>query len=684
MTIRCKQRMDSLGPLKTYLLERALVSEGDMQRAEDYALTMNIPLDQALVFLELVNFQDLGGALAELYKIPYEPLLPSAPPPDAMEKLPLKLAERYTLFPVNYDPKTRSLIIATPNPRDPSLAELLARVLPQELNIEYQAASAPEIQTAIQVHYKGKPYKPDQKVEIPKGFRILDGIEKSQRPLDLDTPPREKKKVFLLEPDSRRLRAMRTLLELEGYKVVGWASSLSELKDIGEGADIQEVMVNAQAFRLQGRWERELAKHCPLAPVSYYDPTALLMGHGLSYSQMSQTLISFVTFVMKRAIKAEGRALDLVLSRVKYCKLLAFRLGCGAVETDALVLACWLSGSRLGTTMLKQLATPYRLEEILAKNVQGREEQRIERAIYLLVTTYQSLKKKAPQKAGDIKWLRKNLLARFSPSKRERLLVEKFLTLLRDEEFLKGLDGEGGKILVVDPDFAEDSSLVLRLNSHGFQVIGARNAKEAVKLLLASHVDLVISELVLPGTDGITFLKAMRKNQETASIPFFFLTSERDGRLAAQCLEAGAEEFFTKPVDLDLLYVKIQRVIAKRSEEPGRGITGSLADMSAMEIIQSVATGEKDVEIRLESNCHRGSIYIQRGEIIHAELRYPDLAKEGLAAEEILYRLMALKEGRFQILSCSEFPERTIFGSTMSLLMEGARVADEMASRDRT
>ncbi|HIC85248.1 MAG TPA: hypothetical protein EYP06_03000, partial [Desulfobacterales bacterium] len=66
--------MDNLAQLKSYLKERGLVGEEDLQRAEDYALSTNIPLDQALVFLKLVDFQDLGNALAELYNIPYEPL----------------------------------------------------------------------------------------------------------------------------------------------------------------------------------------------------------------------------------------------------------------------------------------------------------------------------------------------------------------------------------------------------------------------------------------------------------------------------------------------------------------------------------------------------------------------------------------------------------------------------------
>lgn len=675
--------MDNLAQLKSYLKERGLVGEEDLQRAEDYALSTNIPLDQALVFLKLVDFQDLGNALAELYNIPYEPLLPAPPSASALEKLPLKVAERYCLFPVSYDPRNHFLTVATPHPHEASVAETLERLLSQPTRIEYRVASAAEIQTAIEVHYKGKPYIADQEVEIPQEFNILEGSGALAKGLDLERNLREKKRVLLLEPDQRRLRAMRTLLEAEGYQVVGWAATALELKGMIEDNEVQEIIVNAQAFRPQGQWEKELGNEGlgDLPPLSYYDPTALLMGQGLSYSQMSQTLISFVAFVMKRAIKAEGRDLDLVLSRVKYCKLLAFRLGLGAVETDALVIASWLSGARFGANILRHLQTPYRLEEILAPTT-NEEGHRIERIIFLLVTTYQSLKKKEPQKAKEIRWLRNRFMARFSSSHRERLLVEKFLALLKDEEFLKGLEEHEGRILVVDSHFTEDSSLALRLNNHGFQVMGAKSAKEAARLVMECRVDLVISELILPDAHGLKFLNAMRRNPKTASIPFFFLASEKDGKLAAQCLEAGAEEFLTKPADLDLLLVKVQRALSKRSKGPGRGVRGSLADMSAMDIIQSVATGDKDVEIRLESNGQGGRIYIRRGEIVHAQLDHTPPGMEGLTSQEVLYKLMRFKEGRFQVLPCTVFPKRTIFGSTMSLLMEGARLADEIASMD--
>jgi hypothetical protein len=92
--------------------------------------------------------------------------------------------------------------------------------------------------------------------------------------------------------------------------------------------------------------------------------------------------------------------------------------------------------------------------------------------------------------------------------------------------------------------------------------------------------------------------------------------------------------------------------------------------MNSADFIQSLSAGEEDVEIDLEHREERGKIYMQPGQIIHADT-------DSLSGEEALYSLMTWEEGEFQILPCSNFPSRTIHAPTMSLLIEGARLVDE-------
>ena len=295
---------------------------------------------------------------------------------------------------------------------------------------------------------------------------------------------------------------------------------------------------------------------------------------------------------------------------------------------------------------------------------------RVEAAILSLVKSYQALKKNESEAAGDINPLRRQLRGQ-CPSLETESLLEAFLHLVQDEEFLKKVDHPGGHILVVDPTQSHGSSMVLRLSNDGYEVEVVADAREAVESVSKSRVDLVVSEANLPGTEGLKICRGIRQNAATAHIPFLFLMAGEGERLAAECLEAGADDFLKKPVDSEMLSLKIQRMLAmKAPPEAKRGVRSFLTEMNSADFIQSLSAGEKDVEIDLEHRGERGKIYMQPGQIIHADT-------DSLSGEEALYSLMTWEEGEFQILPCSNFPSRTIHAPTMSLLIEGARLVDE-------
>ena len=120
-----------------------------------------------------------------------------------------------------------------------------------------------------------------------------------------------------------------------------------------------------------------------------------------------------------------------------------------------------------------------------------------------------------------------------------------------------------------------------------------------------------------------------------------------------------------------MMSIKIRNILTlKNSRGAKRGISGTLRDMSFTDIIQSLTTGEKDVEIQLASGGRKGVIYIQQGEVIYAQA-------QGMEGQDAFYRLMTWQDGEFEITACTAVPPRNIYESAMSLLMEGARIADE-------
>jgi len=660
--------MIDISTLKNQLVDQGRLTEEQILQAEDYALTMKMSLDEAVLFLNMLDYASFGQSLSEIYEIPYHPLLEEPPSEAAKEKIPLKSAERQQIFPVDFDAKTSILTLAVHDPEDQTLVEKLRNIFPAPVRLNFTVASKPEICMAIDVHYKGKKYTPDLKLEVPEEFNIVSPENKVKTELDLEDAQQSEKKILLLEPELDRSRALATILRMEGFPDVKWVASPEEAANAIKAEPADLILANARTYKAQGSWIKEMSVKVELPLISYYNLKPMLLGQEYPYSQMSEALISLVSFMVRRGLENNEEQLQEIITRVRYCKVLALRLGMDPVQVDGTVLAAWLSDQ--GEFLLDQLTTPYRLEEVLKPGENSHCEKRVEASILSLVKKYQVLKKNNPEVTSNIDLVRKELEPQFH-SPEDKSLLESFLHVIRDEEFLKDVDQSAGRILIVDPEFSLDSSMALRLANDGYEVTGVADAGKAAKVIVDSGTDLVVSEVNLPGTDGIQLCRVLRKNRDAAHIPFFFLTAEEGERLATECLEAGADDFLKKPVDLELLSLKIRHILSiKAPKEVKRGITGSLTDMSATDIIQSLTSGDKDVEVHLESMGEKGQIYIQNGEIIHSQAG-------DLDGEEGFYGLMAWQAGEFEIVACSTFPPRTIHSSTMSLLMEGARLADE-------
>lgn len=117
-------------------------------------------------------------------------------------------------------------------------------------------------------------------------------------------------------------------------------------------------------------------------------------------------------------------------------------------------------------------------------------------------------------------------------------------------------------ILIVDDDELLRRSLTFNLEKAGYQVTTASNAEDALVLARHSRPDLVLLDIGLPGMDG---LDALRHLHETIGLPVIFLTARRRELDEVLGLELGADDYITKPFDLDVLLARI-KVILRRTE----------------------------------------------------------------------------------------------------------------------
>ena len=90
------------------------------------------------------------------------------------------------------------------------------------------------------------------------------------------------------------------------------------------------------------------------------------------------------------------------------------------------------------------------------------------------------------------------------------------------------------------------------------------NADVAVKSIFTSPPDLIISDVMMPGMDGVSFCKRVRNNHVTAHVPIILLTAKNSMESEKEGLEAGADEYMIKPFNIELLTTRIEKLIEMR------------------------------------------------------------------------------------------------------------------------
>ena len=113
---------------------------------------------------------------------------------------------------------------------------------------------------------------------------------------------------------------------------------------------------------------------------------------------------------------------------------------------------------------------------------------------------------------------------------------------------------EGKKILIVDDDARNIFALRLVLQSKGYFCITASDAEEALNLLTSNTgIAIVLLDMMMPGQDGYETLQVIRSNEALKHTPVIAVTAQAMPGDREKCMQAGASDYLSKPVDVDKL-----------------------------------------------------------------------------------------------------------------------------------
>src|SRR5512133_1679494 len=136
-------------------------------------------------------------------------------------------------------------------------------------------------------------------------------------------------------------------------------------------------------------------------------------------------------------------------------------------------------------------------------------------------------------------------------------------------------------VLLIDDDALLRRSLAFNLERAGYRTATAESAETALALAQRHRPDLVILDIGLPGMDG---LDALRQFEERLEVPVIFLSARRRELDQVLGLELGADDYITKPFDLDVLLARIKAVLRRAQRVSARTATPAVLQTGDLKI----------------------------------------------------------------------------------------------------
>jgi response regulator RpfG family c-di-GMP phosphodiesterase len=564
---------------------------------------------------------------------------------------------------------------------------------------EEAATTAPPKKEALKVNLPDIfAYEKDEtKAKLPQKKHAVEPEE--------ETAPRQiRGSIMLVESDDEVRRLISRLLEHEGFRVLK-ATCLAEARTMIKDVLVDFLLARRESVPLNLQTERVLREIESKTHVRIVDNfSELMLGQVVDYESMSQCSLALLDLLMSLLEGANVGARGHAHSVAKYCRLVAQRMGLSRRELDAITMAAYLhdlgalettrkiSEALLGKDqlippslrptleILANISFPYNVNELLAaaSDIQAAATDREKLAssmpigarILRVADTYDTLRRAQSELQDEdslFDWLRKQPTGTFDAD-----VLETFIHIRKHERAISAMNIFWAAVLLVDSHPEDLQLLKLRLENDDFHVLIAKSVEEALRILRNENVSLVLSEHRLSGGNGFELLKAIKNDPALRHIPFVFHAAGGTD-LIKQALELGAEDWLPKPHNVEIVAMKLNRIISRLHAEPEThtdGVHGNIRDMGLIEMVQILSAGGRSVQILLENNQTIAELVLQKGQIISA------MAGEATGDSAVL-EILRWRDGHFRILPLKETPTANVVSSTDNLLLQSCHAEEK-------
>jgi|SRR5262245_42939108 len=117
------------------------------------------------------------------------------------------------------------------------------------------------------------------------------------------------------------------------------------------------------------------------------------------------------------------------------------------------------------------------------------------------------------------------------------------------------------RILVVDDNETNRDIIATRLHAHGYETLQAADGEQALAAVSEHRPDLVLLDVMMPNLDGIEACRRLKSDSSSEFLPVILVTAKTDSKDVVAGLDAGADEYLTKPIDQAALVARVRSVL---------------------------------------------------------------------------------------------------------------------------